>query len=91
MNQAEAKLLVSRELNAFAARSYGELAARIGHPEVKSLVGQSGVVYQIELDVFWDSKPAETLRIVGSIDDSGWRAFLPLTESLIMKPDGKLV
>jgi hypothetical protein len=28
---------------------------------------------------------------MGSIDDAGWRAFLPLTESLIMKLDGTLI
>jgi hypothetical protein len=91
MNKAEAKLLVSKELDAFAARPYGELVAKIGHTEVKSVVGESGAVYQIELDVFWDSKPNENLRIVGSIDDGGWRAFVPLTESRIMKADGTFV
>ena len=91
MNTAEAKSLLSKELDALAKRTYDELAAMIGHSEVKHLVGQSGADYQIELDVFWDSKPQGELRIVGSIDDGGWRAFLPLTESLIMKPDGKLL
>jgi hypothetical protein len=41
--------------------------------------------------VFWDAKPGENLHLIGSIDDGGWRAFLPLTESLIMKPDGTLI
>jgi hypothetical protein len=49
------------------------------------------VNYQIELNVFWDSKPGNNLRIMGSIDDAGWRAFLPLTESLIMQLDGTLI
>ncbi|HEY7220129.1 MAG TPA: hypothetical protein VH985_17215 [Candidatus Binatia bacterium] len=64
----------------------------IGHDEVKTVIGKSGANYQIELaDVFWDSRPGKNLRIMGSIDDRGWRAFLPLTESLIMKPDGALI
>jgi hypothetical protein len=78
-------------LAAFASRSYNQLVAMIGHSDVKNLVSESGVTYQIEFNVFWDSKPEEDLRIMGSIDDGGWRVFVPLTESLIMKPDGKLI
>jgi len=91
MNKAEARSILSRELKAFASRSYDQLAALIGRPEVKNLVSESGVNYQIEFSVLWDSKAEEDLRIMGSIDDGGWRAFLPLTESLIMRPDGKLI
>jgi hypothetical protein len=91
MNKAEARSILSRELKAFASRSYAQLAALIGHSDVKNLVGESGVNYQIEFSVFWDSKPEEDLRIMGSIDDGGWRAFFPLTESLIMRPNGMLI
>jgi hypothetical protein len=91
MNEAEAKLILSKELRAFAARSYDELVRLISWPEAKNILSESGVCYQIEFNVFWDSKPEEDLRIMGSIDDGGWRAFLPLTESLIMKPDGTLI
>ncbi|HEY3167792.1 MAG TPA: hypothetical protein VGK57_11220 [Candidatus Binatia bacterium] len=91
MNKSEAKSILSRELRAFVFRPYNELAGSISHPDVKNIVSESGVSYQIEINVFWDSKPEEDLRIIGSIDDGGWRAFLPLTESLIMKRDGKLV
>jgi hypothetical protein len=91
MNKAEARSILSRELKAFASRSYNQLAALIGNPGVKNFVSESGVNYQIEFSVFWDAKPDENLRIIGSIDDGGWRAFLPLTESLIMRPDGTLI
>jgi hypothetical protein len=76
---------------AFAARPYIKLVELISRPEVKSISTESGVNYQIELNVFWDSQPEKDLRIMGSIDDGGWQAFLPLTESLIMKPDGTLI
>ena len=91
MNKAEAKSILSMELRAFAARPYDKLVELISRPEVKSISTESGVCYQIELNVFWDSQPEKDLRIMGSIDDGGWRAFLPLTESLIMKPDGTLI
>jgi hypothetical protein len=91
MNKTEAKSILSMELRAFAARPYDKLVELISRPEVKSISTESGVSYQIELNVFWDSRPEKDLRIMGSIDDGGWRAFLPLTESLIMKPDGTLI
>jgi hypothetical protein len=65
MNKAEAKSILSRELKAFASRSYDQLAALIGRPEVKNLVSESGVNYQIEFSVLWDSKAEEDLRIMG--------------------------
>jgi hypothetical protein len=91
MNKAEAKSILSTELRAFATRPYDKLVELISRTEVKSISNESGVNYQIELNVFWDSQPEKDLRIMGSIDDGGWRAFLPLTESLIMKPDGTLI
>jgi hypothetical protein len=91
MNKAEARSILSSELKAFASRSYNQLAALIGNPGVKNFVSESDVNYQIEFSVFWDAKPDENLRIIGSIDDGGWRAFLPLTGSLIMRPDGTLI
>jgi hypothetical protein len=91
MNKAEAKSLLASELHALAGRSLDELAAMNAHNEVETVIGESGANYQIELNVFRNSTPGENLRIMGSIDDGGWRAFLPLTDSLIMKPDGTLV
>ena len=90
MNNGEAKSLLANELRTFAKHSFTELVEMIGHDKVKTVIGDSGVDYQIELSVFWDSKPGDNLHIIGSIDDGGWRAFLPLTDSLIMKPDGTL-
>jgi hypothetical protein len=85
------KKLITQELNAFATRRYDELVALIGHDDVKILKGWSGITYQIETSVFWESQPDGSLRIVASIDDGGWQAFVPLTYSAIMKPDGKLL
>lgn len=91
MNRAEAKSTLAGELRAFAARPYDQLVELISNTEVKNVLSDSGVNYQIEIDVFWESEPNQNLRIMGSIDDGGWRAFFPLTESLIMKPDGTLI
>ncbi len=90
MNKTEARLLLSRELNIAAARSFSELRAGIGCTEVKTILGDSGAAYQLEIEIFWDDQPQGNLRIAGAIDDGGWRAFVPLTESRLKKPDRAL-
>jgi hypothetical protein len=91
MNKDEAKAILSDQLKSFTTRSYSELAAFIDTPVDVEIAGPSGTKYGIEINVFFDSKPGGDLRIIGSIDDGGWRAVVPLSDSLIMKPDGNLV
>ena len=47
--------------------------------------------YQGEIRVFWDAEPDGAIRVMASIDDGGWRAFVPLTEDFILAPDGTFV
>jgi len=36
--------------------------------------------------VFWDDSVGGDIRVIGSLDDGGIRAFFPLTMSLLVKP-----
>jgi len=47
--------------------------------------------YQIEIQVFWDSWPGGNVRVMGAVDDGGWRAFIPVSRGFIMAPDGSFV
>jgi hypothetical protein len=47
---------------------------------------RTGVEYQVELTVLWDHKPNAAIRILGSIDDGGLRAFFPLSDSRLVMP-----
>jgi hypothetical protein len=51
------------------------------------VTGCSGTAFQIEIQILWDGKPNGDVRVLGAIDDGGWRAFLPLTSDLIVKQD----
>lgn len=44
-----------------------------------------------KVQVFWDDTPDGAIRVMASIDDGGWRAFVPLTEAFILAPDGSFV
>ena len=91
MDNDEARGLLRQRLDLFRTRSHHELQSLIAEPEVIELVGPSGTRFCIEVLAVWDSKIGGDLRVIGSIDDGGWRAFKPLTDDFIMRRDGTLV
>lgn len=91
MDKDEASAVLDQHLAIFVRRSYAELAAIVDQSQSAQANGPSGTAYQIEFNVFYDSGRSGDLRIMGSIDDGGWRALAPLSKSEIMKPTGELV
>jgi len=91
MDKTEAEQILKRELGGYRSRSFAELAKLLDHEVTNEVSADSGVTYQLEIQVFWDDQPGGNLRVLGSIDDGGWRAFIPLTESFILAPDGSFV
>jgi hypothetical protein len=74
----------------FSQRSYSELVPLVesSHVEDFEARGASGTMYHVEVQFFWDDKPRGVVRVVGSIDDGGIRAFVPLTQTfLVSGPD----
>jgi hypothetical protein len=93
MDTKEARSILAEHLARYRSRSYTEVAAwarerRIDTPEA---VAPNGKRYQIEVQFFWDDKPDGDVRVSGSIDDGGIRAFLPLSESFILSPEGRFI
>jgi hypothetical protein len=91
MDKSEARSVLSRHMARYRTRSYTELAAEIGRLDVCEGAGASGATYQIEIQVLWDDKQRQNLRVLGGIDDGGLRAFLPLCEDFVMAPDGTIL
>ncbi len=91
MDKAEAKTLLSQELCRYRELRYAELFSLIDQGEAFERPGPSGVIYQIEMQVFVDDVSRHTLLVMGSIDDGGWRAFCPLSDSFILAPEGSFV
>jgi hypothetical protein len=64
--------------------NYGEVvplveSQYVEHSEIR---GSSGTNYQVEIQFFWDDKARGMIRVFGSIDSGGIRAFFPLTQTL---------
>lgn len=91
MDNAEARGLLRAELAVWRTRRYAELSALVGDSHHVSRTGPSGTEYQVEIEVIWDHKPASDVRVMVSIDDFGWRAFAPLTESFILSSTDEFV
>lgn len=92
MNRREAEAILDAELGPLRTESYDALVERLlGKQETGERIGASGTRYQVEVQAFWDSGTPGDLRVVASIDDGGWRAFVPLTDSFIRSPDGGFV
>jgi hypothetical protein len=85
MDKKEAVALLEAELDRFQSESHEDLVRRIdGEPVVCERRGGSGVIYQIEIQFFWDDRSGGDVRILGAVDDGGWRAFVPITSSRIV-------
>lgn len=46
---------------------------------------------KFEIQVFWDDRLGGNVRVLGSIDNGGWRAFVPVNRDFIKAPDGSFV
>jgi hypothetical protein len=92
MDKAEAQEIVRAELAELRGETYAALVERLlDKQETVERVGASGALYQLEIQAHWDDRPSGDLQVLASIDDGGWRAFLPLTRSFIVAPDGRFI
>lgn len=93
MDRKEAHSVLGMQLDTYRSRSYAELAAwaRERRIDTPAAVAPSGKQYQIEVQFFWDDKPNGDVRVSGSVDDGGARAFVPVTDSFILSPEGRFV
>jgi len=91
VNETEAASVLAKELARYRGMSYAQLLVLLDDTTKLEVSGPTGANYQIDIQVLWDYKPDGDLRVLGAIDDGGWRAFLPLTDSFIMRPNGTFV
>jgi hypothetical protein len=92
MDKREAQDLLQEYLLDLKSRSYQEWKTLIGESAHVEKKGPSGATYQIEWNAFWDSQAGGDIRVLVSIDDGSLARFIvPLTTSLLISPEGKLM
>lgn len=87
MNEKEAFQFLAEELEYYEGIAYPALAQRIGQSIQLERAGTNGTAYQLEIQIMWDAKSEGAIRVIASIDDGRWRAFLPLTGSILKHPE----
>ena len=92
MNKDEARAVLEAELAGLRNETYSALVQRMSESVLTcERSGPSGAKYQLEVQVFWDDHPGGNIRVMGSIDDGRWRAFVPLSSDFIKSSDGSFV
>jgi hypothetical protein len=86
VDRAEATLHLRKHLDDLEALGYPALLQRVGQDNAFELRAPSGHSLQIEVSILWDQQPGGAIMIIGSIDDGGLSAFIPLTESRLLQP-----
>lgn len=91
MDKAEALQVLREHLGRYRRRTHRELTSLIGEPETSTVRGPSGAEYQIEIEALWDDEAGSNLRVLGSIDDGGFRALVPVCDDFIVTAEGSFV
>ncbi len=92
MDKIEAKKLLADKLDEYKKISYQSLRNLIDtEPITGELKGKTGEIYQFEIQIFWDDEKNGNLRVIGNIDDGGWRAFKPLSDDFIKNQKNRLI
>ncbi len=91
IHKTEAEALLRKRMEEMRNRPYSDLWKLIDMADVIEIKGASGKNYQIEINAVWDDKEKTRLRVCGSIDDEGFRAYVnwrPLIQDFFAFPDG---
>lgn len=91
MDRSEALSVLDSALAGYRARAHRDLLPLLTRQDTFTVPGPSGTVYQLEIQAVWDGPRNGNLRVIGSIDDGGLRAFVPLTRDFVLSPDGQFV
>ena len=86
MDKSEAHKILGEQLARFGSHTELVPLVESQHVETLEVRGASGTAYQVEVQFFWDDAMRRIVRVVGSIDDGGIRAFVPMTETLLISP-----
>ncbi len=90
-DKEEARVLLADELQRVRKLGYPQLRkVFIEQKSIRafSVTGASGIEYQLEIEGRWDADEGKDIRIIGGIDNGGLRAYVPLTDSFIVRRTG---
>lgn len=92
MKKAALQSLLAPIVTRYRQRSYDFWRTSLGaEPITFEFAVDDATECQVEIEAFWDDKQGGDIRVVFSIDDGGWRACFPVTDSFIMASNDTFV
>jgi len=91
MNATKARKLLTERLAQLRLLTYAQLAEKVDSVLNEEIERDSHRTWQLEFQVVWADAENGNVRVLGSIDDGGLRAFVPLTDSFVKTPTGEFV
>jgi len=103
MNTSDKQRVLAEKLEEFRQWSYEALAAEIDRTRMNGDclthvegVFTDGTEYQIEINVFWDDKRGDDVRVIGDLEAMPQRPVMgvytsDVVDSFIMRRDGSFV
>jgi hypothetical protein len=92
MDNSEARRVALNEVRVLREMAWADLRDRyLDSPKTVEVEGPSGTRYQVKTHAVWDGKRVAISAFSWRWTTAGWRAFLPLSESFIVSPDGSFV
>ena len=93
MDRSDAEKELQRIIQEYRSKDYGYWRGLMDRDEVITFDfrNEKNNWYQVEIHAFYDSKQDRTIRVIFSIDDGGWSAFVPLSDSFIINPQNEFI
>ncbi len=85
MNKQEAYRILTGELRILAELPFTELEAKLGSGVTVDREDSSGIQYQVETEIFRNSKVPDAITIRGTVITTGQWHFAPVTEQINVK------
>jgi hypothetical protein len=91
MDRDEARDLLEAQIEEWRLRPYADLSREVGRWRRFETTGPSGEHYEGHIQVFWQGLAHGPVKVIGSIDDGGWRTFVPVIMDFTVTPDGNVL
>lgn len=93
MDTKDAKLELKKIVDKYRKHNYSFWRSMIETKEVITFgfTSEKGHRYQVEIQAIYDGEKGGPIKVIFSIDDGGWRAFVPLCDGFIMNDRNEFI
>ena len=88
MSDNRTSSILNSAMNEYRSLSYEQLSQKIGDVDARQVIDDGGRMFNLEIEVLWDSDPNRDLRVIGSVDNGSLvGAIFPETNDFIVSAE----